>query len=357
MKSHIRSLVADTLQLTSVTALARKANRSSLVIVCYHRVLPALERENYIIPALAVTPDMFEAHLATAIKLYHCVPLHEAMNKWKKPAHDKPLLAITFDDGYADNALHAAPILEKSGARATFFVVSGLIGTAERAWYDLLGRMVQRMAREPIAELARKPDEEDPVAVWIAEHFRHRHGLSVARIVAAAKKLPHALRNDVMVRLRAAAPDDLLQDRSDQMMSSEQLCSLASKGHEIGSHTMTHPLLPQLSDNDLRSELTRSRETLEQMTGACVTSFAYPNGDHDARVVDEARAAGYQQAVTMRPGINPSGTDLLRLRRIYVTQERFNRGNGDFHAGLFELELSGLADRLFLRRHRGTNST
>lgn len=356
MKSLVRSLAADILHLTRVTALARKTNRSSLVILCYHRVLPALERENYIIPALAVTPDIFAAQMATSIRHYHCVPLQEAMSKWKDPAHDKPLLAITFDDGYADNAIHAAPILEKLGVRATFFVVSGLIGTVERAWYDLLGRMVQRVAKEPIAELTRKPDEGDPVAVWIAEHFRHRHGLSVARIVAAAKKLPHALRNAVMMRLRAAAPDDLLQDRSDQMMSSEQLCSLASRGHEIASHTMTHPLLPQLSDDNLRSELTSSKGTIEQLTGIGVTSFAYPNGDHDARVVDAARAAGYHYAVTMQPGLNPPGADPLRLRRIYVTQERFSRGNGDFHAGLFELELSGLADRLFLRRHRSANS-
>jgi peptidoglycan/xylan/chitin deacetylase (PgdA/CDA1 family) len=357
MKSLVRSLAADTLQLARVTALARKSNRSSLVILCYHRVLPTPERENYIIPALAVTPEAFEKQIAVVVKHYHCVPLHEAVNKWKEPAHDKPLLAITFDDGYADNALHAAPILEKFGVRATFFVVSGLIGTAERAWYDLLGRMVQRMARQPIAELTRKPAEDDPVAVWIAEHFRHRHGLSVTRIVAAAKKLPHALRIDVMVRLRAAAPDDLLQDSSDQMMSPEQLRYLASRGHEIGSHTMTHPLLPQLNDDDLCSELTASKEFIEQVTGAGVTSFAYPNGDHDNRVVDAARAAGYHCAVTMQSGLNPPGADPLRLRRIYVTQERFSRGNGAFRAGLFEMELSGLADLLFLRRHRGTNST
>ncbi len=357
MKTLVRSLAASTLHFARVTALARNANRSSLVILCYHRVLPLLERANYIIPALAVTPDIFEAQMATAIRHYHCVPLRDAMNLWKKPAPHKPLLAITFDDGYADNAIHAAPILEKLGVRATFFVVSGLIGTSERAWYDLLGRMVQRMAKEPIAELARKPDEGDPVAVWIAEHFRHRHGLSVARIVAAAKALSHELRSAVISRLRAAAPDDLLQDRSDQMMSREQLRNLASQGHEIASHTMTHPLLPQLPDDTLRSELTASKETIEQVTGAGVTSFAYPNGDHDNRVVDAARAAGYHQAVTMQSGLNPRGADPLRLRRIYVTQERFSRGNGAFHAGLFEMELSGLADRLFLRRHRGTNST
>lgn len=357
MKSLVRSLAASTLQFARVTALARKANRSSLVILCYHRVLPALERENYIIPALAVTPEIFAAQVATAVSHYHCVPLREALNLLKKPPPHKPLLAITFDDGYADNAIHAAPILNKLEVRATFFVVSGLMGTSERAWYDLLGRMVQRMAKEPIAELARKPDEGDPVAVWIAEHFRHRHGLSVARIVAAAKKLPHALRNDVMARLRAAAPDDLLQDRSDQMMSREQLRNLASEGHEIASHTMTHPLLPQLPEDTLRSELTESKETIEQVIGTDVTSFAYPNGDHEDRVVDAARAAGYHQAVTMQSGLNPPGTDPLRLRRIYVTQERFSRGNGTFHAGQFEMELSGLADRLFLRRHRSTNST
>ena len=356
MKSYLRSLAADMFQLTGITALARGRQRSALAILCYHRILPAPDRDAYILPTLAVTPEAFDAQVAIAAKYYRCLSLREAMLAWHQGKSDRPLLAMTFDDGYADNAVHAAPILERHGVRATFFVVSGLVGSTQRAWYDLLGRLVQRTAKQPIPELCIKPDEDDPVAVWIAEHFRHRHGLSVSRIVTAAKALPHALRCEVINRLHAAAPDDLAQDPSDRMMSLDQVKSLASKGHEVASHSATHPLLPQLSDEELQSELTASKLAIEHMTGVDVIALAYPNGDQDDRVADATRAAGYQFAVTMQPGLNRGAVDPMRLRRMYVTQERFSRNNGDCHAGLFQLELSGLADRVFFRRHRSATT-
>lgn len=79
-------------------------------------------------------------------------------------------------------------------------------------------------------------------------------------------------------------------------MSWEQLGRLADDGWEIGSHTRTHPRLPEIGDSALRDELQRSRSECEARLSSPCTSLAYPFGDHNATVIEAAREAGYSAA-------------------------------------------------------------
>jgi peptidoglycan/xylan/chitin deacetylase (PgdA/CDA1 family) len=87
-------------------------------------------------------------------------------------------------------------------------------------------------------------------------------------------------------------------------MSWGQVGQLADAGWEIGSHTRSHPRLTRLPDDALARELRESRATLEERLGRPCTTLAYPYGDHDARVVAAAGAAGYAAAGTL-PGRLP----------------------------------------------------
>jgi peptidoglycan/xylan/chitin deacetylase (PgdA/CDA1 family) len=84
-------------------------------------------------------------------------------------------------------------------------------------------------------------------------------------------------------------------------MSWEELAGLAHEGWEIGSHTCSHPRLTGLDGAALDAELRTSREVCEERLGRPCVSLAYPYGDHDARVVAAAGAAGYRVAGTL-PG-------------------------------------------------------
>ena len=75
------------------------------------------------------------------------------------------------------------------------------------------------------------------------------------------------------------------------------LATLASWGHEIGGHTISHPDLTTLSDWQLAQELTASRQQLQAWSGQSVDILAYPYGAYDARVIAAAQAAGYRGAV------------------------------------------------------------
>jgi peptidoglycan/xylan/chitin deacetylase (PgdA/CDA1 family) len=103
---------------------------------------------------------------------------------------------------------------------------------------------------------------------------------------------------------------------------------LAEQGWEIGSHTMTHPVLTNVEDAALSQELRESKQALEQLTGVPCTAIAYPTGKVDARVVAAAEAAGYvagaalEGASSVAPGplawprVGVRGDDSMRVFRL-----------------------------------------
>ena len=99
------------------------------------------------------------------------------------------------------------------------------------------------------------------------------------------------------------------------MLSFADIRALHAAGHEIGCHSRSHPLLPSCSDGELEREVGASKRRLEDEIGAAVTSFCYPNGSWDLRVLAAVRRAGYARAVTTQHGWNRPGTEVLALHR------------------------------------------
>lgn len=98
-----------------------------------------------------------------------------------------------------------------------------------------------------------------------------------------------------------------------------ELGELRARGWEIGSHTRTHPRLPELDDGALARELRESREAIERRLEAPCRALAYPHGACDGRVAAAAAAAGYELACTATAGI--AATDPLRVPRVVVLRE------------------------------------
>lgn len=112
-------------------------------------------------------------------------------------------------------------------------------------------------------------------------------------------------------------------DQEEKMMSADQARELADNGFEIGSHTLTHPHLPRLDDEQLAQEIADSKHKLEDLIGREVASFSYPYGDFDCRVLNAAIAAGYKNAVSTRLGAVIGGTSLYELPRVNVRWNGF----------------------------------
>jgi peptidoglycan/xylan/chitin deacetylase (PgdA/CDA1 family) len=241
------------------------------------------------------------------------VPLREAIALLSDVEADalpvQPIVAITFDDGYGDNAEIAAPLLEQAGVRGTFFITTQPVESQSLLWFDVAasahgGGQVEAMKRMSPAQRARE----------------------LASINGASRQPANAA--------------------SFAMMTPEQVRGLALRGHEIGAHTVTHPILTQLSDDEVRGELAPSRLALEAWTGAPVTGFAYPNGDHDDRIVALTRQAGFTYACTTEPGSHATEDDTMRIRRLDITPHRVCDAHGKHDELAFRSELCQLREHM-----------
>jgi peptidoglycan/xylan/chitin deacetylase (PgdA/CDA1 family) len=98
----------------------------------------------------------------------------------------------------------------------------------------------------------------------------------------------------------------------------EDVRDLAAAGVAIGSHTRHHRRLTELDPANLEEELAGSLADLREKVPGAAEVLAYPNGDHDERVCDATRAAGYLAAFTTEKGRNGAGSDPYRLRRVSI---------------------------------------
>ncbi len=307
--SKLRDVVGATLFSTGFTH-PRRAAAGRLTVVTFHRVLPQAQRRQYPLPGLAVTPEELEWFFAFFTGHFTCGTLGEGLRRWALgETPQRPCLAITFDDGQLDNFIHAKPLLERHGLRATFFVPVQNIERNEPIWHDRLGWAASRMLKaDPgraggiIAELGIGPSGVQSPA-----------GL-VQAVVLRGKHVAGAERKAWVEHLERAAGGEA-RPAWDGMMTWDQLRQLVRGGHEIGSHSMTHAMLPQCNDTALHYEVAESRRELEARLGVSIDSFSYPNGDYDERIIRAVQSARYSQAVTTKSGTNRRADSLFRLRR------------------------------------------
>ncbi|MCC5887218.1 MAG: polysaccharide deacetylase family protein [Gammaproteobacteria bacterium] len=319
--------------------------QSGLTILMYHRVLPRDQCHAYPLQSLVMPIDAFEEQMACLASRFEVLPVREAIEQLQAGrTGTRPLVSVSFDDGYADNFEYAAPIMEAQGLRGTFFVTTGFIGTGEPLWFDRAASLWECLDASGRANLmARLQDEglEGPTPSSIADRV-HRP-CRLEDWMAALKKLTPEHREGYLQEAAtlAVSPPDLSLAVA---MQPRQLLELHRGGHEVAAHSVTHPILPTLSDDQLRSELVVSRDQVAGWIGDRVVGFCYPNGDLDERVIAAASAAGYHYACATTSGMNLATRDLLRLHRRSITMHRTLRQDGRPHPLGFRGEVSGLRE-------------
>jgi len=95
---------------------------------------------------------------------------------------------------------------------------------------------------------------------------------------------------------------------------------LVAQGHEVGSHGWSHALLTQCGEVELRDELARSKQTIEQRIGQRIDAISVPSGRWNRRVLRAVREAGYARIYTSDPFFSRSNGQLVLRGRINVTQ-------------------------------------
>ena len=169
---------------------------------------------------------------------YRIVPLRDVVQARLRGEDVRRLACLTFDDGYADFARNAWPVLQHVDAPATVFLVADRVGD------------------------------------W--NTWDYGHDLPVA-----------------------------------PLLNREQVRELAVQGVDFGSHSATHPLLPNVPHEDRDCEIAGSKRTLEDLLQREVALFAYPHFAQDEDTRRRVAAAGYLAAVG---GEQPENTRFMLHR-------------------------------------------
>jgi peptidoglycan/xylan/chitin deacetylase (PgdA/CDA1 family) len=286
-------------------ALASPAGRRGrLSILIFHRVLP---EPDPLFPELPSAAE-FEARMRWIRTWFNVLPLGEAVERLYAGTIASRALAITFDDGYADNEELAAPILRHLGLPATFFIATGFLDGAT-------------MFNDQVIEAIRgcRHEELDLSPLGLPTH-RLRSAAERKRAIEAIlqqiKHLEQAQRQaaaDMIVRLAGTPTPPRL------MMRPDQVRSLRAQGMEIGAHTVTHPILTRLPADAALGEMMRGKRELEAIVGEPVRLFAYPNGvprqDYAAEHARMARECGFSAAVSTAWGAASARSDRYQLPR------------------------------------------
>jgi glycosyltransferase involved in cell wall biosynthesis/peptidoglycan/xylan/chitin deacetylase (PgdA/CDA1 family) len=315
---------------------ASSARRRRGVVLMYHRIADVADNRR----GLAVSPRHFEEQMAVLARSGTPVHLTDLTRSVRARPGSQGPVAVTFDDGYADNFLRARPVLEQYGVPATFFIVSGAVDSGQAFWWDVLEHAVSGRAplparfREAIA--ARTCDWSITPRQWTST-FR---GIPDAGAELSASELSDALLHILLplslaekeagARCVAAWSGRGFEPRPEDLpMTAAEVVTLArSPLFTIGAHTQSHPMLAGLPAEAQAEEIRGSRLALEALIGAGVTTLAYPHGDCSDVTIEAARRAGIALACTTRPRPVDRSTAPLEVPRFKVrdwTGEEFGR--------------------------------
>ncbi|HXT68048.1 MAG TPA: polysaccharide deacetylase family protein [Nitrospiraceae bacterium] len=316
------------------------------LVLAYHGVVEDVHAR----PGLAKNPNlislnMLESQLDWIGRRYRFINLDELGARLEHgDPFGQPSAAVTFDDGYAGVYHLALPLLKQKGIPAGMFIVTEATGSPELQIYDKTYLLLEKVL---------------PLFGHSEERFQRFLGANDIHIGAynGGGRLDDAFRT--MRWLFTTLPQKTLRrviealetvcriDPGDypemQTLDWEMVRTIADSGMTIGSHTQTHALLTEESDDQVTSQTVESRFTLRDKLNRPIAHFAYPDGRFNAAVVSAVAKAGYRfgYGTCLRRDRRHPG---LTIPRTLLWERSCVDGAGQFSAALMSCHANRLYD-------------
>jgi peptidoglycan/xylan/chitin deacetylase (PgdA/CDA1 family) len=270
-------------------------------VVAWHAVA-----EDPLLPGIHISRAGFEEQLDFLRSIYQIVPLSEYVARRRAGRSLRRLVALTFDDAYTGVLDLALPLLERHRAPATVFVSSGYSSTGGRFWWDRIGWV----ARHAPADIVRRIAQQATGGTATAEHE-----VLLAMITRTGGRLTRAGDQALADAERTLPPLPLrpLDEAGLQQLARSSLI-------EFGCHTVSHPALPYIPEEEQAREFRQSTEWLEARLPRVGRVVAYPFGLYARSTLQAMRSAGMVAGFGLAGRPATSHTDLLAWSRLGLAQ-------------------------------------
>jgi peptidoglycan/xylan/chitin deacetylase (PgdA/CDA1 family) len=305
-------------RITSVLRAVRGATLDEVPILAYHRILDSWTEHDYPfdLDLISASREDFKWQMQFVAEHYSPITFATLIESLKTRSKLPPRpIIVTFDDGFDDNFHVAFPVLKDLKMPATFFISTGYIDQARTFWFDWLHYLGKQAL--PVCGL-RFGDFE------CARTTAEKTAGAIDALFAYAKRLPDAALRSNLQTLEtdlgvAYPPRGFPQSFP---LTWDQVREMSAGGMEFGSHTVSHPILANLSSEALAAEMVQSKLQIEKQIGEPTEILSYPNGDakaFDAKVIAAAKRAGYYLGASYLNGTNHiSRLEHFSLKRLHV---------------------------------------
>jgi peptidoglycan/xylan/chitin deacetylase (PgdA/CDA1 family) len=274
-------------------AMISLPRRRGAVILCFHQV----------------DPQRFAGWMRLLSRHFRLVGLDELVERRTKGQSLATLLAVTFDDGWANTCEPIATICEREGWPITVYLVSSLYDAATTLWFAELPLLLEEAAGKRIAADGHVLELTQPSAAR----------RTTKEVIAWLRTLPGDAAVDMIHQFRASAGLAPRTCLAGDFVDSDFVKRYASSQWiTLGAHTVDHQALSAQSGQRLRWQLAESKARLEALAGTGIRHFCYPYGDREAigELAPQLVRDLYRSATTMTRGVCAAHCDLWRLPRI-----------------------------------------
>jgi len=321
VKALVKSAYFILFKVLGMYAQRRRANKDKAVVLTYHGVLPDIASDEFEYEYRNfVTVSQFEEQLRFMLKHYR--PLK--VNDFCDPKADiSGGFLVTFDDGFRNNLRYAAPVLKKLGLEGCFFISTGLIGTRNFLWTELVTRLLHNtrisevtlpMDQDTTFSL-RSKEEREAASEKIRKYMKVQ---PIGRVREILQAMQEQL-SDVPLTVESADEERYL------FMTWDEVRELATEaGQAVGAHTHTHPMLSSLTPEESLFELKKSKELLEENLDRPILAMSYPNGQRENYSdvqLKQLKELGYACAFTQIPLFNGDDRKPFELRRVNISRK------------------------------------
>lgn len=231
---------------------------------------------------------------------------------------DKPLVALSFDDGYLDFWENAVPILTDFKLPSHHNVCPELIDKGMPPWTQILNKFLQYNTNSHL-EL---PNQE---TYRVGTKFKQSDFIKICKEL---NNTDNEIRSDWIESLLNRVPED----RITRLMNWDQVRECARLGIHIGSHGMSHINISKIEDTGtLLAEIKESKARIYKEVGIEPAIFAFPNGSYNSVSMEAVKESGYKVALLcddmVARFIENIRRDLCILPRINISRPNWKEEN------------------------------